>query len=170
MAFFDFLKGKNISVFPAAVSFPAGLGAPVGGTFVPMSRIPDEVFSTGVLGICCGIEPEEGKVCAPIDGKIRQLADTLHAVGLEEGRIEILIHISVDTVEMNGDGFKGLIKVEQNVKKGDMLLTMDLAKIYQPGYSATVIMAVTNSDDFSHVEGTCSGVVPCGGEILRVEK
>ena len=170
MAFFDFLKGKNISVSPAAVSFPAGLGAPVGGTFVPMSRIPDEVFSTGVLGICCGIEPVVGKVCAPIDGKIRQLADTLHAVGLEAGGIEILIHVGVDTVEMNGDGFKGLVRVGQNVKKRDLLLTMDLAKIHQAGHPATVIMAVTNSDDFSRVEGTVSGAVPCGGEILRVEK
>lgn len=170
MALFDFLKGRNADESPAAVSFPAGSGAPVGGAFVPMSRIPDEVFSAGVLGVCCGVEPEEGKVCAPINGTISQLADTLHAVGLEAGGIEILIHVGVDTVEMNGDGFKSLVRVGQTVKKGDLLLTMDLAKIHEAGHPATVIMAVTNSDEFSRVEGTGSGAVLCGGEILRVER
>lgn len=170
MAFLDFLKGKNASVPPAVISFPAGLGASVEGMFVPMDQIPDEVFSTGVLGTCCGIEPEEGKVYAPIDGKISQLADTLHAVGLEAGGMEILIHVGVDTVDMNGDGFKSAVKLGQTVKKGDLLLTMDLAKIHEAGHPATVIMAVTNSDDFTSVEEVASGMVQCGIEVLRVNK
>lgn len=170
MAFLDFLKGKNTNEIPTAVSFPAVLGASVEGMFVPMSQIPDEVFSTGVLGTCCGIEPEKGEVHAPIDGKISQLADTLHAVGIEAGGMEILIHVGVDTVDMNGDGFKSVVKVGQAVKKGDLLLTMDLAKIHEAGHPATVIMAVTNSDDFTSVEETASGVVQCGNDVLRVSK
>ena len=75
------------------------------GAFVPMDKIPDEVFSTGVLGTCCGVDPEVGNVYAPIDGKISQLADTLHAVGIEAGGMELLIHVGVDTVDMNGDGW-----------------------------------------------------------------
>ena len=138
--------------------------------FVPMNQIPDEVFSAGVLGTCCGIEPEEGRVYAPIDGKISQLADTLHAVGLEAGGMEILIHVGVDTVDMNGDGFKSEVKPGQTVRKGDLLLTMDLAKIHEAGHPATVIMAVTNSDDFASVEEVASGVVQCGNEVLRVSK
>lgn len=135
-----------------------------------MNQIPDEVFSAGVLGACCGIEPEEGRVYAPIDSKISQLADTLHAVGLEAGGMEILIHVGVDTVDMNGDGFKSEVKPGQTVRKGDLLLTMDLAKIHEAGHPATVIMAVTNSDDFASVEEVASGVVQCGNEVLRVSK
>ena len=135
-----------------------------------MNQIPDEVFSAGVLGACCGIEPEEGRVYAPIDGKISQLADTLHAVGLEAGGMEILIHVGVDTVDMNGDGFKSEVKPGQTVRKGNLLLTMDLAKIHEAGHPATVIMAVTNSDDFASVEEVASGVVQCGNEVLRVSK
>ncbi len=170
MAFLDFLKGKSTSEIPAAVSFPAGLGASVDGMFVTMNQIPDEIFSTGVLGTCCGIEPEDGKVYAPIDGKISQLADTLHAVGLEAGGMEILIHVGVDTVDMNGSGFKSMVKVGQAVKKGDLLLTMDLAKIHEAGHPTTVIMAVTNSEDFNSVEEVVSGAVQRGSDVLRVSK
>ncbi len=170
MAFFDFLKGKNTSTPPAAVTFPAALGASVEGMFVTMNQIPDEVFSTGVLGVCCGIEPETGEVHAPIGGKISQLANTLHAVGIEAGGMEILIHVGVDTVDMNGDGFSSMVKVGQTVKKGDLLLTMDLAKIHEAGHPATIIMAVTNSDDFASVEEVTSGMVQCGSDVLRVSK
>lgn len=134
--------------------------------FVTMEKIPDEVFSTGVLGTCCGIDPEEGKVYAPIDGKISQLTDTLHAIGIEAGGIELLIHVGVDTVDMNGDGFANVVNLNQSVKKGDLLLTMDLEKIRAAGHPATVIMAVTNTDDFSSVEEVTSGIVQIGNDIL----
>lgn len=135
-----------------------------------MAEVADEVFSAGVLGICCGVEPEEGKIYAPADGKIIQLADTLHAIGIEAGGIEILIHVGVDTVDMNGDGFVNLVVLGQTVKKGDLLLTMDLDKIRAAGHAATVIMAVTNTDDFAGVELAASGAVQPGDEILCVSK
>lgn len=169
MGFLDFLKGKGAGP-EGAMAFPASLGAPAAGRFVSMRRIPDEVFSAGVLGTCCGIDPEEGKVYAPIDGKVSQLADTLHAVGLEAGGMEILIHVGVDTVDMNGDGFQSAVRLGQAVRRGDLLLTMDLAKIQAAGHPATVIMAVTNSDDFTSVEEAASGAVQCGNEVLRVSK
>lgn len=159
--------------FKKATDTPAGplmLGAPAQGTIVPMEEIPDEVFSTGVLGICCGVEPDEGKVFAPFDGKISQLADTVHAVGLEAGGMEILIHVGVDTVDMNGDGFKSVVRLGQSVRKGDLLLTMDLEKIHEAGHPATVILAVTNSDDFASVETVASGLVEHGCDVLRVSK
>ena len=127
-----------------------------------MEEIPDEVFSTGVLGICCGIEPEEGKVYAPASGKISQLTDTLHAVGIEANGVEIQIHVGVDTAEMNGGGFANLVKLGDTVKRGDLLLTMDLQKIRDAGHAATVFMAVTNSDEFASAEAASSGTMQPG--------
>jgi len=170
MGFFDFLKGKEPEAAQTRIQYPAMLGAAVKGTFVTMSRIPDEVFSAGILGTCCGIEPAEGKVYAPADGKISQLADTLHAVGISAGDMEILIHVGVDTVDMNGDGFSNAVKLNQTVKKGDLLLTMDLDKIRAAGHPATIIMAVTNSDEFASVEEIASGSVQPGTEVFRVNK
>ena len=167
MGIFDFLKNKSESV---QITFPVQLGAAAKGCFVPMEQIPDEMFSTGILGVCCGIEPDEGTVYAPIDGKISQLTETHHAVGMEAGEMEVLIHVGVDTVEMAGDGFFTTVKEGQVVKKGDILLTMDLGKIRAAGHPATVIMAVTNSDDFTSVEPVAGASVKPGDDILRVSK
>lgn len=167
MGFFDKLMGK---AQPASVTFPIELGAPALGTVVAMADIPDAVFSIGVLGTCVGVDPSEGKVYAPVDGKITQLAETLHAVGLEAGGMEILIHVGVDTVEMKGDGFKSLVKEGQTVKKGDLLMTIDIGKIAAAGHPATVIMALTNTDDFASVEATSTGTIQPGNSILRVSK
>lgn len=167
MGMFDFLKGK---AQPAVVAFPAELGAVAKGIFVPMEQIPDPVFSTGVLGQCCGIDPEEGRVYAPIGGKVTQLAGTLHAVGLEAGGIEILIHVGVDTVDMKGNGFTAVVKQGQTVKKGDLLLTMDLDTIRAAGHPTTIITAVTNGDDFASVETVAEGPVQPGDNILRITK
>lgn len=165
MSMFDFLKKGKTS---AAASL--SLGAAAGGVLVPMSDIRDEVFSAGVLGFCCGIEPDEGRIYAPADGRITQIADTLHAIGMEARGVEILIHVGIDTVDMNGDGFVSLVKAEQNVKKGDLLLTMDLNKIRAAGHPSTVIMAVTNTDEFASVEETASGAVQPGSDVLRINK
>lgn len=167
MGFLDKLMGLSRS---APITFPIELGTPAEGTVVTMANIPDAVFSTGVLGKCVGVDPSAGKVYAPVDGRITQLADTLHAVGMEAGGMEILIHVGVDTVEMNGDGFKGCVKEGQTVKKGDLLLTMDLGKISAAGHPATVIMAVTNTDDFAAVEEIGSDSVQPGSGVLRVSK
>lgn len=167
MGLFNIFKGKEQA---APVTFPAILGAPSKGAFVPMSQIPDEMFSQGIMGVCCGVNPEEGRVYAPIDATVTQLTDTLHAVGLEAGGMELLIHVGVDTVEMNGDGFTNTVKEGQQVKKGELLLTMDLDKIREAGHPATVILAVTNTDDFAGVEETGSGAVQPGDGVLRVNK
>ena len=170
MGLFDKLKKKSEPAVPAPVTYPALLGAVAAGTFVTMAQIPDEVFSTGVLGTCCGINPEEGKVYAPIDGKISQVADTLHAIGIDAGDMEVLIHVGVDTVSMNGDGFSAAVKRGQAVKKGDLLLTMDLEKIRRAGHPTTVILAVTNSDDFGSVSEVVSDMVEPGDSVLQVDR
>lgn len=163
----DSPKGNKKEVLaPAPISFPDVLGAVAQGTFVPMEEIPDPTFSQGVLGICCGIDPETGKVYSPMDGTISQLADTLHAVGIEAKGVELLIHVGIDTVEMKGDGFKSYVKEGQTVKKGDLLLTMDLKKIKAAGHPATIMIAVTNSDDLASVETVASGQLMPGDQLM----
>jgi len=167
MGLFHFIKNKESS---GEITFPTTLGAAAKGTFVSMDMVPDEVFSQGVMGICCGVEPTEGKVYAPVDGKISQVTDTMHALGIEAAGMEILIHVGVDTVEMNGKGFTNKVKEGQKVKKGELLMTMDLDVIKAAGHPATVIMAVTNSDDFASVEPVASGTVQPGESVLKVSK
>ena len=161
MGLFDKLK-KN----PA----PLIIGAAAKGNAILMADIPDPAFSQGFVGKCCGIEPEDGKVFAPVDGTISQVADSLHAVGIESDGIELLIHCGVDTVDMKGQGFTVAVKLGQQVKKGDALLTMDLETVKEAGHPATIITAVTNSDDLGGVEQVKTGPVQAGDDVLKVTK
>lgn len=151
---------------PAQIAFPDVLGSVAQGVFVPMEEIPDPTFSQGVLGICCGVDPETGKVYSPMDGRISTLADTLHAIGIEAEGVELLIHVGIDTVAMKGDGFKSHVEEGQTVKKGDLLLTMDLEKIKAAGHPATIMVAVTNSDDLTSVEAVASGQLKPGDQLM----
>ena len=169
MGFFDFLKKKeDVQQVPV---WPAILGAECKGTVVPMENIPDEVFSQGILGQCIGIDPAEGKVFAPVDGEITQAPDSGHALGLMSiGGVEVLIHVGVDTVDMNGDGFTPRVKEGDKVKKGQLLLEMDLDKIAAAKHPAVVITVITNTDEFASVESVASGAVEPGADLLKISK
>lgn len=170
MGIFDRLRNM-INPKAPEVTFPVTLGAAAKGRVVPMEQIPDPVFSEGVLGACCGVDPAEGKVYSPVDGKIVSLTDTLHAVGIEgDGGIEVLIHIGVDTVDMKGDGFTNCVKMGQRVRRGQLLITMDLERIAAAGHPATVITIVTNTDDFASVECVAAGETEPGADILKVNQ
>ena len=151
-----------------ADGFSAEIGAPVKGVVVPMKEIKDDVFSSGVLGTCIGVDPAEGRIVAPADGKIVQVADTLHAIGIQAGPIEIIIHVGIDTVEMKGDGFESKVKEGQMVKKGEEILLIDLKKIADAGHPATVITAVTNTHELAEVRQTAMGNVDAGSTLLKV--
>ena len=169
MGFLDFLKKKE-DVQQAPV-WPAIIGAECKGTVVPKENSPDEVFSQGILGQCIGIDPAEGKVFAPVDGEITQAPDSGHALGLmSTGGVEVLIHVGVDTVDMNGDGFTPRVKEGDKVKKGQLLLEMDLDKIAAAKHPAVVITVITNTDEFAAVEGVASGTVEPGADLLKVSK
>ena len=170
MGFFDIFKKKEEAAAPAPTG-PFMLGADAKGKIVPMEEIPDEVFAQGILGKCCGIEPSEGIVYAPADGEITQAPDTLHALGImsSEG-VEILIHVGVDTVEMKGQGFSANVKMGEKVKKGQKLLTMDLAAIEAAKHPAVVITVVTNTDDFADVSVVASGEIEPGADMIKVTK
>ncbi len=164
MGIFHFFGKKEVTPL-----WPVTLGAAAQGRLIPMEEIPDPVFSEGILGICCGIEPETGAVYAPVSGRVVQLADTLHAVGLEgPGGVEVLIHIGVDTVEMKGDGFEAMVRAGSSVEKGQLLLTMDLEKIRKAPHPATVITIVTNTGDFASVETAASKKVAPGETVMEI--
>lgn len=165
MSLMDLIKKKGMEEWPLPIEADAK------GVAVPMEEIPDAVFADGILGMCCGIEPEEGTIYAPTDGVICQVADTLHAIGMEcPNGVELLIHIGVDTVEMNGDGFTCQVRVGDKVKKGQPIMTVDIDKIHAAGHSAMIITAVTNTDDFGGVDFTGPGETCVGKAILLVSK
>ena len=100
-----------------------------------------------MLGEGIGVEPTEGVVMAPFDGVISSVAETSHAVGLEANGMELLIHVGVDTVAMNGDGFQVYVKEGDEVKAGQLLITFDRDKIKAANHPDTVVVLLTNSDD-----------------------
>ena len=137
--------------------------------------IPDETFAQGILGPGCGIEPTGKTVYAPFDGTVEQVASTLHAVGLtSEDGIEILIHVGMDTVEMQGKGFKALVKVGDKVKAGTPLLKVDLDAIRAAGHPTATAIIVTNGDDMGELkmlaEGRCAGRHPAVQVLIVIVK
>lgn len=145
------------------------IGSPTEGKVVPMEEIPDPVFSQGVLGACCGVMPEEGKVFAPINGEIVQVSDTKHAVGIAGANgLELIIHVGIDTVDMEGDGFTVDVKKGDKVKKGDFILTMDLDKIKAAGHPDLVILAVTNSGENKEAKLVANENVKPGEDLFQI--
>ncbi|MBO4926121.1 MAG: PTS glucose transporter subunit IIA [Clostridia bacterium] len=125
---------------------------PVKGTVIPREEIPDDTFASGVLGDGVGIQPSDDKVVAPFDGTVSSVAESQHAVGIECNGMEMLIHVGVDTVNMKGDGFTCLVKEGDEVKAGQPLILFDREKIKAAGYSDTVAVLLTNSEDMENVE------------------
>ena len=125
---------------------------PVKGNVIAREAIPDDTFASGVLGDGVGIEPSDDLVVAPFDGTISSVAESQHAIGIEANGMEMLIHVGVDTVNMQGDGFTCLVKEGDTVTAGQPLIRFDREKIKAAGYSDTVAVLLTNSDDLEGVE------------------
>ncbi len=159
---FDFLKKK-----PETFT----LGAPVKGKAVSLREVNDPTFSDGLLGKGVAVVPSEGKVFAPADGEIAMVFETLHAVSMNaDFGAEILIHVGLDTVTMKGEGFTGHVKAGDKVKKGDLLLEMDLEKIKAAGYDTVTPMLICNTDAYADVEGLPGKDVVPGDDILVIKK
>jgi PTS system beta-glucosides-specific IIC component len=128
------------------------IGSPLEGKVIPLSQVKDAAFSAGVMGKGAAIEPTLGEVRAPFDGMVMILFPTKHAVGLisNEGT-ELLIHIGIDTVQLEGKYFETFVKQGQSVKKGDLLLKFDIERIQNAGYSTQVPIIVTNTQDYMDI-------------------
>lgn len=146
------------------------LYAPVKGNVIARDQIPDETFASGVLGDGVGIEPEVGLVVAPCDGEIASLTDSRHAIGIVgAGGMEILIHVGIDTVNMQGDGFELLVSMGEKVKAGQKLLHFDLEKIKAAGYNTTTAVLVANSFMFPGFQVERTGKTELMEKLISTE-
>ncbi len=154
---------------PAAVKAET-LGAHMSGEVIPMEEVKDEAFASCALGQGVAVEPSEGKLYAPADATVDNLFDTHHAIGLvTETGAELLLHIGIDTVKLGGKYFTPHVKVDQKVKKGDLLISFDMDAIKAEGYLCTTPMIVCNTDDYNAVKPLAEGSVKAGQDLLRVE-
>jgi PTS system beta-glucosides-specific IIC component len=145
------------------------IAAPVTGKVIALSDVADEAFSSGALGQGLAIEPAEGKIYAPLDGEISTFFPTGHAVGITgDNGAEILIHVGMDTVELNGKGFTPKKKQGDKVKKGDLLLEVDLEAVKAAGKPTVTPVIVTNSDDFADVLPAEPGDVTHGQDVITL--
>lgn len=123
------------------------LKSPIKGEVLPLSQVKDEVFSSGLVGDGIAVEPTEGELTAPVAGEITMIFETNHALGLKtDNGAELLLHIGVDTVKMEGKGFQSFVKQGDRVKQGQKLVTFDIDKIKNEGFEATVICVITNNN------------------------
>lgn len=128
------------------------LTSPIPGKLIPLKDVKDPAFASGAMGAGVGIEPSEGKVYAPFDAKVEVLFETKHAIGLTGINGEaVLIHVGVDTVNLNGAPYKNFVNQGDTIKKGDLLLTFDIEAIKKAGYDTTTPFLVTNAYDYDEI-------------------
>ncbi|KHD36151.1 PTS beta-glucoside transporter subunit IIABC [Clostridium acetobutylicum] len=145
------------------------LVSPLKGKIKTLSEVKDEAFSTGSLGKGIAIEPEEGKLVSPVDGVLATLFPTGHAVGIISDKgTEILIHVGMDTVQLEGKYFKTILKQGDHVKAGDTILEFDIPKIKKAGYTLTTPVVVTNSESYLDVIETDKAKVERKDQLLTV--
>lgn len=150
-------------------SDPKKTYAPVKGNVIAKEEIPDATFASGALGDGVGIIPDKGMIVAPFDGEILTVTETKHAVGIKNAEgMELLIHVGVDTVKMNGEGFEVFVKEGDVVKKGQKMIKFDIKKIEAAGYSAVTAVLLTNSDEFVDFKVVKKGVVEAGEELFTI--
>ena len=147
------------------------LGSPVNGKIVPLSEVSDPTFASEMLGTTVAIEPSDGKIVAPCDGEVINIFETGHAVCLTtRAGGELLIHVGVDTVKLEGKGFTKKVSDGAKVHAGDVLIEADLDTIKEAGYPATTMFILTNADDFGKVEKAEPGDVTEGSRIMEISK
>lgn len=146
------------------------LKAPTTGRAAALSEVNDDVFSQEVLGKGAAIFPEEGKVYAPADGTVTIFFETGHAIGMETSDgAEILIHVGIDTVNLQGKYFSPKAKVGDQVKTGDLLLEFDLKAIQQEGFDTVIPVIVTNTPDYQEIMPAVTGNVKAGDDFLSLK-
>ncbi len=129
------------------------LKAVANGKAIPVSEVPDDVFASKALGDGVAVIVTDGKVCAPADGTISMVAETLHAYGISTADgLELLVHIGINTVELNGEGFSPKVKEGDQVKAGQLLCEIDMKLMKEKGYPTHTPILMTNGDECADVQ------------------
>ena len=147
------------------------LTSPVNGTQIPLSEVADEIFASEMLGTTVAVEPADGKIVAPCDGEVSNIFETGHAVCITtEAGGELLIHIGIDTVKMDGKGFTKKVSNGDKVHAGDILVEADLEEIKNAGYQTTTMMILTNTDEFGNVTKAEPAEVKTTSKVMTLTK
>lgn len=147
------------------------LKSPVKGNVIPLTEVKDETFASEMLGTTIAVEPEDGKIVAPCDGEVLNVFDTGHAVCLTtQSGGELLIHIGIDTVKLEGKGFTKKVADGEKVHAGDVLIEADLDTIRNAGYPATTMVILTNADQYSEVTKAEAGVTGTEQTIMKLSR
>lgn len=164
-------KGEKAAVKVTKDNADVEIASPAEGKAVSLKETADEVFSSEALGKGIAIIPAKGEIVAPADGTLSVLYPTLHALGfvLDNG-VELLVHIGINTVELNGECFEKHVEQGVRVKKGDRLVSFDIDKIREKGYDPTVMVLVSNTEQFAGVDGVPGERVSFGQNVILIKK
>ncbi|MFL9684669.1 glucose PTS transporter subunit IIA [Streptomyces sp. KL110A] len=147
------------------------LGAPVAGRVVDLDEVGDPVFASRALGEGVGVEPADGRVVAPVDGELMVVADTGHAFGIRTAEgVEVLIHVGIDTVQMQGEGFDVRAEAGRQVRAGDLLVEVDLDAVRAAQHPTVTLMTVTNTAELASVEPHTGQDVAVGAPVVTVRR
>ena len=140
------------------------------GDAIALEEVKDATFASGVLGKGFAIVPKEGKVYAPFDGTLDLVYDTKHALGMtSKDGIEVLIHVGLNTVELNGAHYTAHAATGDTIKKGQLLLEFDIDAIKKAGYDVTTPVLITNPDQFAEVQVEKTGAIHAGEKAIGVK-
>ncbi|EKF51641.1 glucose PTS transporter subunit IIA [Lactococcus garvieae] len=163
----NYVDEKETTVLP---NIEKTVASPMSGKIIPLTEVKDEVFSKGMLGQGFAIQPQDGKVFAPFEGTVTTIFPTKHAIGLlSNSGIEVLIHVGLDTVSLEGKPFTARVTEGSKIAKGDLLLEADLKEIEEAQLSPVTLVVITNSDSFKHIYIETPEEVTSGEQVIIAE-
>ena len=169
-AYLDDISKQMVNGEPKADAKDITVYAPLEGKVVTLKDVNDGVFSAGMLGEGLAIEPTVGKVVAPFDGEVAMVYATKHAIAVRSNEgLELLIHVGLDTVQLNGECYDIKVKDGQKVKKGDLLAEFDMAAIQAKGYRTITPMVITNPDEFKGAHQISGAEVKFGDGLFTTK-
>ena len=155
----------------AAAATTTVVNAPVAGHVIALDETGDPVFASRALGEGVGIQPADSTVVAPVSGVLQTVAETGHAFGIKtDDGVEVLVHVGIDTVKMNGEGFDVKVKANEHVNAGDNLVVVDFDKVKEAGYSTTTLMTVLNTVAFASVTPKTGVDVKAGESVIDIQR
>ena len=156
---------------PAAAATTTVVNAPVAGHVISLDETGDPVFASRALGEGVGIQPADSTVVAPVSGVLQTVAETGHAFGIKtDDGVEVLVHVGIDTVKMNGEGFDVKVKANEHVNAGDNLVVVDFDKVKEAGHSTTTLMTVLNTVAFASVTPKTGVDVKAGESVIDIQR